>query len=100
MQDVPIILDYQGKQFLGFAVPLPRNFEAVPTAFDIIIDKAFLGTLRRSRDSWSMDPEMAGGLVPALGQYIDEWYDQSSGRKEAYRALTDPGLVIPINQSA
>ena len=74
MQDVPLMIDYKGKQMTGFAVPLANTIQEKPTTFDIIIDKAFLGTLRLNGQGWKMDKEHDPTLVDMIGRYITAWY--------------------------
>lgn len=74
MQDVPLFLEFNGKQMKGFAVPLSRTSQQVPTTFDIIVDKAFLGTLRCDAQGWKMDTAQDPRLVSALGRCILSWY--------------------------
>ena len=74
MQDVPLSLEYNGKQLKGFAVPLTRSAQQVPTTFDIIVDKAFLGTLRCDAQGWKMDTAQDPRLISALGRCILSWY--------------------------
>ena len=74
MQDVPLSIDYNGKQMKGFAVPLAQHAQQVPTTFDIIVDKAFLGTLRCDAHGWTMDTAQDPKLVSALGRCILSWY--------------------------
>ena len=74
MQDVPLMIDYKGKQMTGFAVPLANSIQERPTVFDIIIDKAFLGTLRMNAQGWKMDKEKDPHLIELIGRYISAWY--------------------------
>jgi len=75
MQDVPLMIDYKGKQMTGFAVPLANSIQERPTVFDIIIDKAFLGTLRKNAQGWKMDKEQDPHLIELIGRYISAWYE-------------------------
>ena len=81
MEDVPIAIVYKGKKLKGFAVPLARFAQDYPSSFDIIIDKAFLGTLRHSQEGWTMDTNQEAGLVEALAHCVMAWYgsETSSG---------------------
>jgi hypothetical protein len=82
MQDVPLLLDFNGKQLKGFAVPLSRTAQQVPTTFDIIVDKAFLGTLRCDAQGWKMDTAQDPKLVSALGRCILSWYISMPQKKQ------------------
>jgi hypothetical protein len=75
MQDVPLTIEFRGKQMTGFAVPLLRSSQEKPAAFDIIIDKAFLGTLRLDENGWCMDMHQDKELIDRIGNYIQAWYN-------------------------
>ena len=75
MQDVPLTIDFRGRQLHGFAVPLVRSTQERPAAFDIIMDKVFLGTLRLKEAGWKMDTEQDPDLVEVIGRYILAWYE-------------------------
>ncbi|HWJ92560.1 MAG TPA: hypothetical protein VNR87_15690 [Flavisolibacter sp.] len=79
MQDVPLTIDFKGRQLTGFAVPLLRSAQEKPTAFDIIIDKAFLGTLRLDPGGWRMDMHQDKELIQVIGNYILAWYNPEPG---------------------
>ncbi|HEX6334186.1 MAG TPA: hypothetical protein VFZ78_08155 [Flavisolibacter sp.] len=74
MNDVPLSFDYNGKHITGVAVPLNEEKE-IPTAFDLIIDKAFLGTLRCNPKGWMIDTEQDPQLIQVIGRYIHAWYE-------------------------
>lgn len=74
MQDIPLTIDHKGRHLTGIAVPLGRSALDQPTSFDIIIDKAFLGTLRWHADQWRMDTHQDPQLVDKIGKYILAWY--------------------------
>lgn len=74
MQDIPLSFDYKGKLWKGFAVPLGRLAINEPTSFDIIIEKAFLGTLRWSSMGWKMDAPQDQQFVEKIGKFIMAWY--------------------------
>jgi hypothetical protein len=76
MQDVPLAIEFKGKRLKGFAVPLGNSPQGRPTAFDIIIDKAFLGTLRLNGQGWRMDTQQDPQLIETLGTYILSWYEK------------------------
>ncbi|MFL5738842.1 MAG: hypothetical protein ACJ75B_01385 [Flavisolibacter sp.] len=78
MEDVPIAIVYKGKKLNGFAVPLARSEQDYPSSFDIIVDKAFLGTLRHSQGGWTMDTNQESELVEALGHCVMAWYDSET----------------------
>jgi hypothetical protein len=84
MQDVPLTIEFKGRQFIGFAVPLGNSMQKRPTAFDIIIDKAFLGTLRQTEQGWKMDTEQDPEFLEILGKYILGWYAPGSELREAH----------------
>lgn len=77
MQDVPLTIRYREKEMKGFAVPLIKSTGERPAVFDIIIDKAFLGSLHFNGKEWYMDTEQDRELVQLIGQYLTEWYDPS-----------------------
>ena len=45
-----------------------------PNSYDIIIEKAFLGTLRWNDKGWKMDTYQDPKLVEKIGKYILAWY--------------------------
>src|SRR3982751_6648973 len=74
MQDVPLSFFLHGEQLNGLAVPLWRYSNEKPRAFDIILNKAFLGTLRLGPQGWKMDTQQDAGLIEILGRLMQEWY--------------------------
>lgn len=74
MQDIPLDFSYKGKQMVGIAVPLGRSSEEKPAAYDIIIDKAFLGTLRCNSREWKLDTDQDPQLVEKICGHIQAWY--------------------------
>ncbi len=74
MQDIPLSINYKGKLLTGFAVPLGKLTFDESTAFDIIINKAFLGTLRWNENGWKMDSFQEAGLIEKIGTFIWAWY--------------------------
>jgi hypothetical protein len=93
MQDVPLTIEFKGKELKGFAVPLLRSSQEKPTAFDIIIDKAFLGTLRLDKDGWRMDMHQDKELIDRIGNYIIAWYNTPETGIE-----TDPEMTTLSGQ--
>jgi hypothetical protein len=83
MQDVPLTIEFRGKQMTGFAVPLLRSSHEKPAAFDIIIDKAFLGTLRLGAEGWRMDMHQDKELIERIGNYIIAWYSKPETGQES-----------------
>jgi hypothetical protein len=78
MQDVPLTIEFRGKQMTGFAVPLLRSSQEKPLAFDIIIDKAFMGTLRLDAEGWRMDMHQDKELIDRIGNSIQAWYNNAA----------------------
>ena len=74
MQDIPLTIDFKGRHMKGIAVPLGRSALDQPPSFDIIIDKAFMGTLRWNAQGWKMDAHHDPQLVDKIGKYILDWY--------------------------
>ena len=64
----------------GFAVPLINSNGEKPEAFDIIIDKAFMGTLRLKGGSWKMDSLQDPDLVQLIANTLTDWYQPATGK--------------------
>ena len=75
MQDIPLTITYNGNKLTGFAVPLVRSNYERPDAFDIIINKAFLGTLRVNSEDGKMDTAQDPILVKMIADYLRGWYE-------------------------
>ncbi len=84
MQNIPLKLNYDGSELTGFAVPLIRSNYDKPEAFDIIINKAFLGTLRITSDDGRMDTAQDPILVKIITDYLRNWYQPVAGIKAIY----------------
>ena len=79
MQDIPLTISFRGREMKGFAVPLVNSISDKPAAFDIIIDKAFMGTLRLQGGSWKMDTLQDPDLVQLIASTLTEWYQPAKG---------------------
>ena len=78
MQDIPLSITYNGSKLTGLAVPLVRSNYEQPDAFDIIINKAFMGTLRVNSEDGRMDTAQDPVLVKIITDYLRGWYEPST----------------------
>jgi len=76
MQNVPIRLDYKGRELTGVADPVETSAEdGVPRSLIVYLSGKYLGTLECSPEGWRLDRPAEPDLVEELGNYIHAWYE-------------------------
>jgi len=76
MQNVPIHIDYKGRQITGVADPLQSKEEqGIPLTHIVYLSGKYLGILSCEKEGWNLDRPADPELVETLGKYIHAWYE-------------------------
>jgi hypothetical protein len=76
MQNVPIHIDYKGRELSGVADPVESSGkDQVPKAHIVYLNGRFLGTIRCDKQGWVIDRPADLDLVQTIGEYLHAWYE-------------------------
>jgi hypothetical protein len=76
MQNVPIHIDYKGRELSGVADPVVSSEQdQVPRAHVVYLDGKFFGTIRCEKKGWVIDRPADLDLVQTIGEYLHAWYE-------------------------
>lgn len=72
----PIRFNYDGKQYRGEIWPLQTGIQhRIPTAFQVILNNAYCGLIKRRGEEWETDSPKCAILVDIIGNQIYDWYE-------------------------
>ena len=76
VQNVPIRIDFRGRQITGVADPVSTSIEdGIPRSLILYLHGRYMGLLQFSQEGWTLDRPADPELVETLGNYIYAWYE-------------------------
>jgi hypothetical protein len=74
---VPLEFEYNGRKYKGEAIPVPQTCvdNGVCAELDIILDNETLGIIRNTKGGWKMDLVPDKGLIDAIGNQVQLWFE-------------------------
>jgi hypothetical protein len=72
----PIQFTYDGVRYNGEIKPLQTGLQhRIPTAFQVILNNAYYGLVRRKGADWETDSPKCAIMVDVIGNQIYDWYE-------------------------